>query len=131
VVFADLDGMKFINDQFGHDTGDHAICTTAHVLTSVFRSSDVVARLGGDEFAIFAGECDAEGMASARARLEHSVQQLNAASTRPYRLAISVGFAVFSAGDRRDLSALMQAADASMYEAKRARRSPALSVHSG
>jgi GGDEF domain-containing protein len=62
---------------------------------------------------------------------EHSVNQLNAASTRPYRLAISVGFTVFCAGDRRDLSALMQAADASMYEAKRARRGPALSVHSG
>jgi diguanylate cyclase (GGDEF)-like protein/PAS domain S-box-containing protein len=131
VFFADLDDMKSINDQFGHDVGDHAIRATAQVLRNVFRSSDVVSRLGGDEFAIFAGECDAAGAAAASARLAHATSQLNASAANPYRLAISVGFAVFSSTDKRELATLMQAADASMYEAKRARRDSALRVRSG
>jgi diguanylate cyclase (GGDEF)-like protein/PAS domain S-box-containing protein len=128
VFFADLDDMKSINDQFGHDVGDQAIRATAQVLRKVFRSSDVVSRLGGDEFAVFAGECDAAGAAAASARLARATNQLNTSSSEPYRLAISVGIAVFSPTDKSDLAALMQAADASMYEAKRARRDRLLRV---
>src|SRR5262249_2502820 len=64
VFFADLNGMKVINDQLGHDMGDSALCAAAEVLSAVFRASDVIARLGGDEFAVFAGECDELGVAA-------------------------------------------------------------------
>ena len=121
VFFADLNGMKLINDQLGHEMGDHALRTAAEVLTTVFRSSDVVARLGGDEFAILAGECDELGVAVAYARLEDAVSEINASSTGRYRLSISAGAAVFKPDDQRDLLGLMQAADANMYAAKRAR----------
>ncbi len=132
VFFADLNGMKLINDQLGHEMGDHALRAAADVLTGVFRASDVVARLGGDEFAVFAGDCDELGIATTYARIEERVSELNALSTHRYRLSISTGAAVFHPEDPRNLIDLMQAADAHMYEAKRARHQRAsLRVRSG
>jgi len=52
VVFADVDGLKAINDEYGHPEGDRALKKTAEVLLTVFRDTDLVARLGGDEFAV-------------------------------------------------------------------------------
>jgi diguanylate cyclase (GGDEF)-like protein/PAS domain S-box-containing protein len=121
VFFADLNGLKLINDQLGHEMGDRAIREAARVLESVFRASDVVARLGGDEFAIFASECDDLGVVAAAMRLERAVSDLNDTSTNRYRLSVSVGAAVLHADEPRDLAALMQAADQNMYDVKRAR----------
>jgi diguanylate cyclase (GGDEF)-like protein len=60
VISADLDGLKDINDTFGHQQGDAAIAETAHILRESFRKSDVIARIGGDEFAVLltAGEAE-------------------------------------------------------------------------
>lgn len=121
VFFADLNGLKLINDQLGHEAGDRAIREAARVLESVFRAADVVARLGGDEFAVFASECDDLGVVAAAMRLERAVSELNDASTSRYRLSVSVGAAVLHADEPRDLAALMQAADENMYDVKRAR----------
>ena len=52
VLFADVDGMKDINDCHGHNVGDEALRTTARVLTDAFRESDIIARIGGDEFTV-------------------------------------------------------------------------------
>lgn len=54
LVFVDLNGMKAINDELGHEAGDDALKDTAAVLTAAFRASDVVGRLGGDELVVFA-----------------------------------------------------------------------------
>ncbi|HVW29555.1 MAG TPA: diguanylate cyclase [Polyangiaceae bacterium] len=121
VFFADLNGMKQINDQLGHEMGDHALRAAASILTGVFRPSDVVARLGGDEFAIFKGECDQTYVPGVVDRIEHAVSEYNETSGSPYRLSISAGAAVCEPQDPRDLATLMQAADANMYEAKRSR----------
>jgi diguanylate cyclase (GGDEF)-like protein len=132
VFFVDLNGMKQINDQLGHEMGDHALRAAAEVLTGVFRPSDVIARLGGDEFAIFAGECDELGVASLMVRIEHAVCEYNETSGNPYRLSISAGAAVCAPSDPRDLPTLMQAADTSMYEAKRVRHArPSIRIRSG
>lgn len=122
VFFLDLNGMKVINDTFGHDAGDAALIETAQVLTNAFRESDIVARLGGDEFAIFAADCDAEGAAAMRGRIDQNVEASNQ-GTRPYafRLSVSVGTAVFEPLAPLELDALLEAADQAMYEQKRAR----------
>ncbi len=52
--FADLDGLKWINDTLGHEEGDRALIEAATVFKETFRTSDIVARLGGDEFAALA-----------------------------------------------------------------------------
>jgi diguanylate cyclase (GGDEF)-like protein/PAS domain S-box-containing protein len=122
LFYADLDGMKLINDQLGHAVGDQALSSTAELLQRVFRASDIIARLGGDEFAIFAPDCDEDGVTSSRERLGRAVAELNESRSRPYRLSISVGAAVWNPERPIDLASLIEAADASMYEQKRSAR---------
>lgn len=121
LFFADLNGMKAINDGLGHEVGDRALITTANLLSNVFRESDVVARLGGDEFAALAGECEAAGLTALQARLQTAIETFNAAGLEPFRLSVSIGAALFDPRQPLELEALMEAADVNMYEAKRAR----------
>jgi diguanylate cyclase (GGDEF)-like protein/PAS domain S-box-containing protein len=120
LFFADLDGMKSINDGFGHDAGDRAIAAMGTILSAAFRGSDIVARLGGDEFAIFAPECDPAGVGAARVRLQEAVDGFNARRVEPFRLSVSVGSATFSPGQPLELEMMMEAADVDMYREKRA-----------
>lgn len=119
LFFADLNGMKVINDKLGHEMGDHAIVAAAKALTQVFGPDALVARLGGDEFAVFVAPSEPNALRTATARLEEAVSAINAASTARYRLSISMGVATNP--PHKDIAALMQAADAAMYEAKRLR----------
>jgi len=122
LFYADLDGMKQINDQLGHALGDQALRSTAELLQRVFRASDIISRLGGDEFAIFAPDCDGAGVTSSCARLGRAVEELNESRICPYRLSISVGAAVRDPERPIDLASLLEAADGSMYEQKRSAR---------
>ncbi len=121
VFFADLNGMKLINDQLGHEMGDHAIRAASQVLSKVFGAADVLARLGGDEFAVFVSDCDEERARELIPRIDRSVADANGVSTARYRLSISAGFAAWSAANPRDLDGLMKLADANMYHAKKER----------
>ena len=60
LLFIDLDGMKRINDEFGHNEGDNALINTAAILNRSFRSSDIIARLGGDEFTVLVTDLQRE-----------------------------------------------------------------------
>ena len=120
VFFVDLNDMKGINDSLGHEFGDRALTSAARVLSLVFRDSDIVSRLGGDEFAVFASECGAADIAALRERLRARTGELNAAKNEPFELSMSVGAAVFEPGSKADLDTLMERADQSMYEEKRA-----------
>src|SRR5690606_3152575 len=72
LVFADLDGLKRINDILGHTAGDQAIFEAAAVLRQTFRESDVVARIGGDEFAALVLAAEADTAARVLRRLEEN-----------------------------------------------------------
>ena len=121
LFFADLDGMKLINEHLGQDQGDRALLDTADTLRSVFRSSDVVARLGGDEFVVLA-QAPPEGVDRIRARLRHAIDKRNVELGRPYRLALSIGVTTCDPMRRGSLEAVLAEADARMYEQKRQRR---------
>jgi len=56
LFFIDLDGLKYINDTYGHEEGDRALKRTADILKKTFRDSDIIARLGGDEFAVLVSD---------------------------------------------------------------------------
>jgi diguanylate cyclase (GGDEF)-like protein/PAS domain S-box-containing protein len=121
VFFADLNGMKIINDELGHEMGDRALVAVAQVLLKVFRVADIVARLGGDEFAVLAVACDADGAAIATARVRKLVDEFNESSGERFRLSMSLGSSVYDPAAPVDLEVLMQRADQQMYEFKRAR----------
>jgi diguanylate cyclase (GGDEF)-like protein/PAS domain S-box-containing protein len=122
LVFADLDGMKQINDKMGHLEGDHALTDAADVLKKTFRDSDVIARLGGDEFAVLAMVplgMDSEILAM---RLQSQVDTHNARGHRPYQLSMSVGIVGYDPKTQKSIGDLLTQADAAMYEQKRHKR---------
>jgi diguanylate cyclase (GGDEF)-like protein/PAS domain S-box-containing protein len=118
VLYADLDGLKEINDSYGHHEGDRALATAAQILKETFRSSDILARLGGDEFVALAAIEEDEGAESLTDRLQEQFRASNALRTRAYDLSVSVGVANFE-DDRYSIEELMAQADRAMYEEKR------------
>lgn len=118
VVYADLDGLKEINDSLGHHEGDRALAKAAEILKETFRSSDIIARLGGDEFVILAAIDPEESGEILMQRLREKFDASNAQRTRPYDLSVSVGVANFDE-DRYSIEELMAQADHAMYEDKR------------
>lgn len=122
VIFADLNGMKSINDQHGHEEGDRALRDTADVLRKSCREVDVIARFGGDEFVIFALDFDEKGLDALRQRVRAAISELNASGTRPFHLSISVGAAFLKAESPESVDELLDRADREMYEQKRSRK---------
>ncbi len=117
--FIDLDGLKHINDTFGHQTGDEALVELASVICAVFRDSDIKARVGGDEFVVLVNE-DAPGRVDhLLARISTEVDKRNAAAARDHTLSISIGIARHEPKASLDIGKLLAEADQSMYDAKR------------
>jgi two-component system, cell cycle response regulator len=122
LVFADLNGMKFVNDTFGHEAGDMLLRDAAKALRLTFRESDILARLGGDEFVALAIEPDGEARDILELRLQATVRKLNEDSSRLHRLSMSVGICAWNPVLHPTLHDLLAEADAKMYEAKMQRR---------
>jgi len=122
VVFVDLDGLKPINDQLGHEAGDRALREAAQLLRQMCRAGDLVARLGGDEFAVLAHDLGEGGFARFRQRVEGGLESLNAQSNRPFRLGFSLGAAFFVPSSDESLDSLLKRADGVMYEEKKRRK---------
>jgi diguanylate cyclase (GGDEF)-like protein/PAS domain S-box-containing protein len=122
VVFIDLDGLKQINDTFGHPVGDQALIDTADMLRRTFRESDVLSRLGGDEFAVLVLDEKGGGVDLALKRLQDAIEEHNSTGGRPYRLAISTGYCRFDPAAPKPVWELLNAADRVMYGDKRDKR---------
>lgn len=125
VLALDLDGFKQINDTFGHDAGDEALIEMATVLQEQSRNADIVGRMGGDEFVVLCPNTGTDDIAPLRQRIVAALDGLNAGADREYALVTSVGSAVWDTTAPMSLATLPSAADASMYENKRPRKSSA------
>jgi diguanylate cyclase (GGDEF)-like protein len=123
LVFVDLDGMKRINDELGHEYGDVALVETASVLRQCFRYSDVVARLGGDEFVVLAVEADPPSVEGVTERLYEKLAEMNARPERKFELKFSVGIAPYDPSKLEMVEEVLARADGLMYEQKRLRKS--------
>jgi diguanylate cyclase (GGDEF)-like protein len=120
LVFIDLDGMKAINDKYGHDQGDAALIATASILRSVFRGSDVLSRLGGDEFCVLLLH-DERGIAGPIDRLR-AMANAQRSKHAGWRLSMSIGMAHCRPGDDTDIEGLIRQADQAMYAEKVAKK---------
>ena len=128
VVEVDVDGLKIINDTWGHQAGDQAVDSTASILRCTFRESDIVGRVGGDEFLAIAVDADAAAVHRVQRRLSASPGRAQPPTDdRCFQLSFSVGTSVLIPPSSPTLSDLIGRADGELYRAKRPRiggRSP-------
>jgi diguanylate cyclase (GGDEF)-like protein len=121
ILVVDMDGLKRVNDTYGHRAGDAALREMALRISRIPRRSDLVARLGGDEFGVILGEI------SDRNHLLNIVGRVSLETDQPFRfegrilnLTASIGHARYPE-DGKDVDGLLEAADRSMYQMKRSR----------
>lgn len=120
VIMCDLDGLKYINDTFGHEEGDNAIHTVACALKNACPANAICTRFGGDEMmAVFPYQ---ESGADVRSLFCQYLDNYNARSGKPYTIAASVGIYVTDDGEKPDFEELVKKSDGLMYEEKKRRK---------
>jgi diguanylate cyclase (GGDEF)-like protein len=118
LLFIDMDNLKWINDNHGHNEGDQALIELANILKKTFRESDIIARIGGDEFVVLSESTDENGEI-VLTRLYENIKDHNAERSRYYALSISVGTTQFDPKYPISIDELLSKADALMYAQKR------------
>jgi diguanylate cyclase (GGDEF)-like protein len=129
LIYADMDGLKEINDTLGHATGSLAIAKLAEILRKTFRDCDLVARLGGDEFAVFAPNVAIEESDSMVQRLRSNLDSHNLDHPQGYPLGLSIGYVAIDPEDPTTLEQQLEHADTKMYCDKRFRKSQKLLIN--
>ena len=124
LVLVDIDGLKEINDAFGHAAGDVALVDAVELLRNTFRESDIIGRMGGDEFAVLAFEVGPEEMTTIPRRLTKSLAAYNKTPDRRARLAFSLGFAVVTPESGSSLGHLLKEAEEDIDLKKHGRPKP-------
>jgi len=122
LFFADLDRLKEINDNYGHQEGDEALVKTAEILKGCFRQMDIIARMGGDEFVILVVDSTLKDKDYLIKRLENLISDYNQKSGKPYSLSISVGTAFYSSDYAKSLDTLLAEADVDLYNQKQIKK---------
>jgi diguanylate cyclase (GGDEF)-like protein len=123
LAMLDVDGLKQINDQWGHVVGDRVLQTVGRLLEDT-RATDVAARFGGDEFVLLMPDTTAEQATAVAHRVRRACEKINAERRFPFRLGVSIGIRQMTHLD----SDLISEADAAMYADKRSQpfRAPLL-----
>jgi len=120
LLYADLDNLKIINDELGHNEGDQAIVDIANILLKTFRESDIIGRIGGDEFAVLLTEISEPN--NEKIIIDHIMDNLrfhnDKIADRKYKLSVSIGIAQYDPAYRCNIDELIALADKHMYEQK-------------
>ena len=121
IIIGDLDGLKYINDNYGHKMGDTYIIKAGEVIKEVTRGDDIIARIGGDEFAVLLAETDSHSVKNICKRIEEKCKKYNDEKQLPEPLSISLGTATMIEKDQ-SLDDLFTKADQNMYKNKEKKR---------
>jgi diguanylate cyclase (GGDEF)-like protein len=114
VLYIDLDGLKRINDEYGHHVGDAVLLHLARLLTENLRATDMVARIGGDEFGLILDHLSkADAAAKAKALSDYVSAQHVDVGAATIAIRVTIGLAMVRAGE--SVASLVERADAAMY----------------
>lgn len=119
LFFIDLDGLKTVNDLYGHEAGDRFIKAVSEILTKNKRHGEAIMRFGGDEFVILTHSLDEKGTKEYCESLYREVDEYNRRHHLPYKMSISIGYHISRPVEGTDLETAIEAADANMYQVKR------------
>ena len=121
VIMSDMDGLKYINDNFGHIEGDSAIVTVANALSNSLPEESIPSRIGGDElFAVVFGKTDPNNIIE---KINAFLELYNAASGKPYKVSTSCGYIQTTLSEDFDISQALKQADEIMYKEKKRKKS--------
>jgi two-component system cell cycle response regulator len=121
MLYADVNGLKGINDTWGHREGDAALIETADILRGTYRESDIVARIGGDEFVVIPIGSAGDNIPIIVGRLKQELEERNAKRRSGYQLSLSVGVACYDPANPCTIDELLSQGDRLMYEEKKLR----------
>ena len=124
LFFADLDNLKQINDQFGHQESDQALLKTAEIFRNTFRNSDIIGRFGGAEFTALVLEEYGQTADTISRRLQDNMAELAANNTH-YPLSLSVGMTRYASEMRSSLKKLLVRTEQGVCKQKHASRASA------
>lgn len=122
VICADIDGLKPINDRWGHEAGDNAIRQTANALFYAMPSDSVCTRTGGDEFSVILCGADDSGIEGYISRVSDYLADYNSRSGLPYKVDCSCGYCSVNGGEISSMEAVTRMADENMYRLKAAKK---------
>jgi diguanylate cyclase len=121
LVMLDIDHFKLVNDRYGHQFGDRALCSAVEAWTASLRASDIVARYGGEEFCVLLPESPKRECVALAERLRAEVAKADiVCGEHRARITVSAGVAFFRPGDEPD--DILRRADEALYRAKNAGR---------
>jgi diguanylate cyclase (GGDEF)-like protein len=126
VMLMDMDGLKFINDTYGHKEGDIAISQLSDILRKTLRETDIIGRIGGDEFVIFSTVKKGDDAEDISKRIRKSFDDYNDKQLHPYKLSASIGCVVFDDATTEGLENAIKQADLVLYDEKKAKKEKGL-----
>lgn len=124
LIYADVNGLKKVNDTWGHPVGDRLIIAACDAMRLAIRQSDTLCRLGGDEFLIVLPDCGPELVARIDERIASNLNTFNRDSRQPWQARLARGHLVFDPASDQTATSLLHRLDELMYEQKRAFREP-------
>lgn len=119
ICFIDIDGLKNVNDIYGHSAGDYLIKTVASLIKQFIGEKDMACRLGGDEFLIIFNNCNKQKAQETCYRIKYEANNLNKMNLNPYSISISHGLAEFNEIPEKSIDYFINTADKRMYDEKR------------
>ncbi|WP_156104620.1 diguanylate cyclase [Spirochaeta lutea] len=122
LFYLDMDGLKQINDRFGHNTGDTAITEFATALRACFRANDLICRMGGDEFTVLARSGNPDYPSQIRSRLKTELERRSAEGNLSFTLSASLGYQPFRIRPEVNIEQILRQADAGLYREKQKRK---------
>ncbi len=123
LAFIDMDGLKFINDNYGHNEGDFAIQRLASIISECCDVNSICARFGGDEFVVFGANKDEKDVEELEAKVEAKLVSINNIVRKPYKISASIGAHVCVVDETSTLYGIIHTADEKMYEIKKQKKS--------
>jgi len=118
IIFIDLDKMKSINDEYGHNMGDSALQEASKILKSSFREGDIISRYGGDEFIVFVSDVEDKVINKIKKRIKDNLEIINKSKKLRYTLALTVGHSKYNPSKKESLKEVIERADKDMYDKK-------------
>jgi len=122
IVMMDMDGLKKVNDEFGHEEGNRAIVILANTINRALHTGDILARYGGDEFVVMSPMDTSEYWEEQKIKLNEKLQEIIETEKLPFKMGVSIGYGVHNQQNNRTIDECFEVADNEMYAHKVSRK---------